>query len=218
MEWFEGLFQLPWGTILISLVVILLAIKFVWELIEWFMKKFNIETGSMKEKRKTQELLENNSKELKELSRTVNNQADQMKKDHDLLVKTSTGLQELKTCEKKDIENFQNNRTHDREQSFEIQKQLTEAIDNINEQLATMQKESIEREVADIRWEILKMGTDVSNGKVATREQYDYIARLYDRYEVLLEQLGQENGLITETVKFLQASYQETLRKGIKKA
>ena len=57
MEWFEGLFQLPWGTILISLVVILLAIKFVWELIEWFMKKFKIETGSMKEKRKTQELL-----------------------------------------------------------------------------------------------------------------------------------------------------------------
>jgi Mg2+ and Co2+ transporter CorA len=127
-------------------------------------------------------------------------------------------IAELKTCEKKDFENFKNNRTHDREQSFEIQKQLTEAIDNINEQLATMQKESIEREVADIRWEILKMGTDVSNGKIATREQYDYIARLYDRYEVLLAQLGQENGLITETVKFLQASYQETLRKGIKKA
>lgn len=218
MEWFEGLFQLPWGTIIISIAVILLSIKFVWELIEWFMKKFKIETGSMREKRKTHELLEDNSKELKRLSKVVDAQAEQLKNDHKLLIETSKGLKNLKDCEEKDVEKFKNNRIHDREQSFEIQRQLTEAIDKINTQLTVMQKESVEREVADIRWEILKMGTDVSNGKVATREQYDYIARLYDRYEVLLEQLGQENGLITETVKFLRESYQETLRKGIKKA
>ena len=42
MEWFAGLFQLPWGTILTSILIVLLAFKFIWELIEWFMKKFNI--------------------------------------------------------------------------------------------------------------------------------------------------------------------------------
>ena len=104
MEWFAGLFQLPWGTIIISIAVILLAIKFVWELIEWFMKKFKIETGSMREKRKTHELLQENSNELKRLSGVVDAQAEQLKNDHKLLIETSKGLKNLKDCEEKDIE------------------------------------------------------------------------------------------------------------------
>ena len=49
-EAFKALFELPWITIIISLVVILVAIKFIWELIEWFMKKFKIETEKKKKK------------------------------------------------------------------------------------------------------------------------------------------------------------------------
>ena len=106
---------------------------------------------------------------------------------------------------------------HEKDQNIKIQQELTDAINSINERIGVLRKESGEREVSDIRWEILKFGTDVSNGKIATRESYDYILKQYDRYEELLKELGQENGLINETVKFLKIKYQETLKQGIKR-
>ena len=214
MEAFEALFKLPWITILISLVIILVAIKFISELIEWFMKKFKIETGSMKEKRETRDLLSKNSGQLEQLVKDSEKQAKKFKEDHVLLLETYSGLKELKKCEKMDIENFKNNRIHDREQSFEIQKQLIDAIDNINESLQDMRKESIDREIGQIRWDILKFATDISNGKKMSKESYDFILKLYARYETLLDETGQENGLVDESVKYIKETYHERLVNG----
>lgn len=213
-EAFKALFELPWITIIISLVVILVAIKFIWELIEWFMKKFKIETGSMKEKRQTHELLSKNAGQLEQLVKDSEEQAKKFEEDHILLLETSRELKELKSCEKTDIENFKNNRIHDREQSFEIQKKLTDAIDNINKNLKDMRKESIDREIARIRWDILKFATDISNGKKASRESYDFISKLYTRYEELLDETGQENGLVDESVKYIRETYHQKLENG----
>lgn len=214
MEWFKGLFQLPWGTILISIVVILLAFKFIWELIEWFMKKFKIETGSSKEKKETQKLLTDNLNKLTELSKKSEEQSKRFEGDHKLLLETSEGLKELQQCEKNDIKEFKDNRVHDREQSFEIQKQLTEAIAKVNKNLEDMRKESIDREIAQIRWDILKFSTDISNGKKASRESYDFIEKLYRRYEELLELTGQTNGLVEESVNYIRESYRQKLENG----
>lgn len=214
MEAFEALFKLPWITILISLVIILVAIKFIWELIEWFMKKFKIETGSMKEKRETHNLLTNNSNQLAQLVKDNEKQAKKFEKDHILLLQTSEELKELKKSEKIDIENFKKNRVHDREQSFEIQKQLTDAIDNINDNLKDMRKESIDREIGQIRWDILKFATDISNGKKASRESYDFISKLYTRYETLLDEIGEENGLVDESVAYIKETYHQKLTNG----
>ena len=213
-EAFKALFELPWITIIISLVVILVAIKFIWELIEWFMKKFKIETGSMKEKRQTHELLSKNAGQLEQLVKDSEEQAKKFEEDHILLLETSRELKELKCCEKTDIENFKDNRIHDREQSFEIQKKLTDAIDSINESLKDMRKEGIDREIARIRWDILKFATDISNGKKASRESYDFISKQYTRYEELLEETGQENGLVDESVKYIRETYHQKLEKG----
>ena len=214
MEAFEALFKLPWITILISLVIILVAIKFIWELIEWFMKKFKIETGSMKEKRETRELLSKNAGQLEQLVKDSEEQAKKFEEDHILLLETSKELKELKSGEKTDIENFKNNRIHDREQSFEIQKQLTDAIDNINDSLKDMRKESIDREIGQIRWDILKFATDISNGKKASRESYDFISKLYTRYETLLDEIGEENGLVDESVAYIKETYHHKLTNG----
>ena len=213
-EAFKALFELPWITIIISLVVILVAIKFIWELIEWFMKKFKIETGSMKEKRQTHELLSKNAGQLEQLVKDSEEQAKKFEEDHILLLETSRELKELKSCEKTDIENFKNNRIHDIEQSFEIQKKLTDAIDSINESLQDMRKESIDREIARIRWDILKFATDISNGKKASRESYDFISKQHTRYEELLEETGQENGLVDESVKYIRETYHQKLENG----
>lgn len=214
MEWFKGLFQLPWGTILVGIVVILLAFKFVWELIAWFMKKFKIETGSSREKKEMQKLLTDNLNKLTELSKKSEEQSKRFEGDHELLLKTSEGLTELQRREKNDMKEFKENRVHDREQSFEIQRQLTDAISKINKNLEDMRKESIDREIAQIRWDILKFSTDISNGKKASREAYDFIEKQNRRYEELLELTNQTNGLVEESVSYIRESYRQKLENG----
>lgn len=214
MEWFAGLFQLPWGTILTGILIVLLAFKFIWELIEWFMKKFNIETGSMKEKKETQKLLKDNLEKLTELSEKSEKQSQLFETDHQLLLKTSKELEIFKKSEQLDIKEFKDNRVHDRAQSFEIQKQLTDAIANVNKNLEDMRKESIDREIGQIRWDILKFSTDISNGKKASREAYDFIEKLHRRYEELLEATGQTNGLVEESVAYIRESYRQKLENG----
>lgn len=217
LEAFKALFDFNWMVILVSIVVTLVAIKFLWELIEWFLKKLNIETGSMKERRKINEWLSTNSQQLKKLSEDTEKQAREFKEDHELLVKTVKDLKKLEDRDEQEVVDFKNHLVREKEQNIKLQQELTDAINSINDRIGMIRKESAEREVSDIRWEILKFGTDVSNGKIATRESYDYILKQYDRYEELLKELGQENGLITETVKFLKIKYQETLKQGIKK-
>lgn len=214
MEAFLKLFDLNWAIILIGIIVILVAFKFVWELVEWFLRKFNVETGSMKEKRETKELLKNNSEQLKTLASEAKSQAQKIEDDHNLLVKTSEELHTLREKEKTDIEKFKDNRIHDREQSFEIQEQLTTAINNINDSLTTMREENINREISTLRWDILKFSVDISNGKKASREAYDFILRTHARYEELLALTGQENGLVNESVDFIRENYHQKLKNG----
>lgn len=214
MEAFLNLFSLNWAVILIGIVVILVAFKFVWELIEWFLRKFNIETGSMREKRETKELLKNNSTQLETLASEAKTQAKKIEEDHNLIVKTSEELQALKQKEKTDIEKFKDNRVHDREQSLEIQEQLTTAINNINNSLTTIREENINREISTLRWDILKFSVDISNGKKASREAYDFILKSHTRYEELLSLTGQENGLVNESVDFIRENYHQKLKNG----
>lgn len=214
MEAFLNLFGLNWAVILIGIVVILVAFKFVWELIEWFLRKFNIETGSMREKRETKELLKNNSTQLETLASEAKTQAKKIEEDHNLIVKTSEELQALKQKEKTDIEKFKDNRIHDREQSLEIQEQLTTAINNINNSLTTIREENINREISTLRWDILKFSVDISNGKKASREAYDFILKSHTRYEELLSLTGQENGLVNESVDFIRENYHQKLKNG----
>lgn len=214
MEAFLNLFSLNWAVILIGIVVILVAFKFVWELIEWFLRKFNIETGSMREKRETKELLKNNSTQLETLASEAKTQAKKIEEDHNLIVKTSEELQALKQKEKTDIEKFKDNRVHDREQSLEIQEQLTTAINNINNSLTTIREENFNREISTLRWDILKFSVDISNGKKASREAYDFILKSHTRYEELLRLTGQENGLVNESVDFIRENYHQKLKNG----
>lgn len=214
MEAFLNLFSLNWAVILIGIIVILVAFKFVWELIEWFLRKFNIETGSMREKRETKELLKNNSTQLETLASEAKTQAKKIEEEHNLIVKTSEELQALKQKEKTDIEKFKDNRIHDREQSLEIQEQLTTAINNINNSLTTIREENINREISTLRWDILKFSVDISNGKKASREAYDFILKSHTRYEELLSLTGQENGLVNESVDFIRENYHQKLKNG----
>jgi hypothetical protein len=54
----------------------------------------------------------------------------------------------------------------------------------------------------------------ISNGRKYNREAYDHILRTYKKYEQILTDNHMENGLVEESVKFIQEVYHEKLKNG----
>lgn len=57
METLKNLTQYNWFVVVTAIVTAMLAFKFLSDLIEWFIKKFGIETKSMREKRENKKLI-----------------------------------------------------------------------------------------------------------------------------------------------------------------
>ena len=93
---------------------------------------------------------------------------------------------------------------HDNWQYKEILK-ISEGIEKITEQL-------YDKEIDDWRYEILNFCTELSNGKNFNQEAFDHIKRTYDKYENLLESRGMENGLVDESIKYIDDVYRQCLK------
>lgn len=109
---------------------------------------------------------------------------------------------------------------------------ITNAIDEIKKQQDTDREQSIKHDekiqkdleslagvffdkmLEDMRWRILDFASAVSDGRKFNRESYDFIIRTYDKYEKILEERNETNGLIDETIKFVKNKYQEQLEQG----
>lgn len=66
----------------------------------------------------------------------------------------------------KEIQQFKDNRTHDRDQSFDIQKQLTDSQTLLQNSVENLRKMLVNKEINDMRWEILDFSNAVMNGRV----------------------------------------------------
>ncbi|MGN1202813.1 MAG: hypothetical protein ACI4RF_05910 [Eubacterium sp.] len=111
------------------------------------------------------------------------------------------------------IDEFAKNRIHDREQSFEIQKQLTDAIQEISNKLDAIQSDFTNDKIENMRWKILRFANDLINGviseKTCYKEQFDNILKTYDNYENILEVNNMKNGQVEESMNFIRERYHE---------
>ena len=156
MEPIIELKEFDWWTIFLGIIVAILAFKFLYELFEWGIKKFGIETKSMREKRESKELLKETSILAKETS-TLAKETAKLAKNTDVLAKeTAANLEDLEERHTEDEKTFRNNlndymaesrkdrkalhdemakfttnRQNDRAQSIEIQKELSNSIKEI---------------------------------------------------------------------------------------
>ena len=73
----------------------------------------------------------------------------------------------------------------------------------------------VDKEIDDLRFKILDFASSISSGMKYNRESYDHILKIYGKYEKILEEHNMENGLVEESVKYIQSSYQELLKTGI---
>lgn len=73
----------------------------------------------------------------------------------------------------------------------------------------------VEKEIEDMRWEILNFCSALSNGRKYNREAYAHVFSTYEKYEKILEENNMENGLIEESMEFIRIKYKEDLKSGI---
>lgn len=147
MDNLKELIQIDWWYVLIAFVLLLVAVKFVWSLIDWlFFEKLGIETRKMKQRRQDSELL----KATAELARATSELAKQTAENLDKLQARHTTDEERHIKEEKEFRDnlntyieesrkdrkalhdkmtkFTDNRIADRKQSLEIQRELKDSI------------------------------------------------------------------------------------------
>lgn len=111
-----------------------------------------------------------------------------------------------------DIKNIDENRTHDREQSFKIQKDLVDNFAQVSNTLAEIKNDILEDKIERKRWNILNFADELrQNDGVADNERYNNVFRDYDDYERIIHDRGLSNGYVEESIKFIRLKYQEML-------
>ena len=116
--------------------------------------------------------------------------------DHELLLQTAQCLEKLQEKQKEDVEQ---SIRHDKE---------------IKNDLEKLTKMFVNKQIDDIRWELLDFCSALTGGRTYNREAFDHIFRVYKNYEKILEENNLENGLVTESMKVCEEIYRERLKAG----
>lgn len=129
----EQLGQINWWYIVISLIVLLAAIKFIWSLFDWlFIEKLGIETKKMKQRRQESKLLKDTTELAKTTAKNLDNlQKRHMKDEEEFRSNLNNYMEESRKDRKAlhdEMTKYSNNRTNDRRQSLQIQKELKNSI------------------------------------------------------------------------------------------
>ncbi len=115
------------------------------------------------------------------------------REEHTLLVRTSQNLDAL---QKTHAEDMQKSDLHDKVLQADVKKLTAMFID---------------KQIDDMRYEILNFSASLSAGHTYHREAFDHIMKLYHKYEKILSEHNLENGLVEESIKYIQEKYRESL-------
>ena len=187
MEILQNLPNYNWFVVVSAIIVAMLAFKFLSELFEWFVKKFGIETKSVREK----------------------------KENADLLKTTAKNLAKLQEKHTKDEENFSNKldkhiteSERDRNKLHIEQKSLTDSIKKLTSII-------VDKEISDYRWEIINLADKISEGKKVSKECLKHAIATHAKYEVVIEENGLTNGEVDISMEIINDEYRNRLKDGI---
>lgn len=100
---------------------------------------------------------------------------------------------------------------HDLKQ-YERLGKIEETLDKITDAIESQQEIVADIKVDAMRREILDFASCCGDKKRrATREQYAYILRTYDKYEAFLKKIGRTNGEAELSIKIIQREYERNL-------
>lgn len=127
--------KIDFSSVLIAVSAILFGIKVIVSLFEWVFHQLGLETKWMRKQREEHDLLIQTSQSLAELKEKHNHDVEESN-SHDENIKAElqsfmSDMKESITNTQNEIKQFAENRVHDREQSLQIQKELTNSIKEI---------------------------------------------------------------------------------------
>ena len=81
---------------------------------------------------------------------------------------------------------------------------LTRAVNQISESVD-------QNEIDRLRWEILDFSNSCQNGRRHTREEFDHIIRMHEKYESILTRRNESNGQVDMAYDYIKTLYQKCL-------
>lgn len=130
MEAIQNLTHYNWLVVVSAIIAAMLAFKFLSDLFEWFVKKFGIETKSMREKRENKELLKTTAENLASLQTRHTQDEEEFRNNLNNYIKESRADRKALHDEMKQ---YSQNRIADRQQSLQIQAELKDSIKVISD-------------------------------------------------------------------------------------
>lgn len=81
---------------------------------------------------------------------------------------------------------------------------LTRAVNQVSESVD-------QNEIDRLRWEILDFSNSCQNGRRHTREEFDHIIRMHEKYESILTRRNESNGQVDMAYDYIKTLYQKCL-------
>ena len=206
MEAIQELFNINFSYVFLSVFIILIGIKAIVSILEWVIEKLGLETKWKRKHREEHNLLIQTAQNLAALQKQHTHDVKESDAhDENIKEELSAFISEIKTSmlgTQNEIKQFAENRVHDREQSFKIQKELTDSQNNLAKSLSSI-SEKIDKmqHTTDLRFK----ESEEKNNKRIRAELKDKISQSYRYYH----ELGKINDMELEALEDLIEEYEE---------
>lgn len=94
-----------------------------------------------------------------------------------------------------------------------INGELTSRFEDMEKKVANLIKQRQEDEKDRIRWEILDFANSCRNGRKHTKDEYQHIIDLNDKYKKLLIETNDKNGVFEAEYEYIKTLYKERQEK-----
>ena len=96
----------------------------------------------------------------------------------------------------------------EKQESFcETQKEIRNSITSLN-------KSFVEKEVDDMRWDILEFANSLMAGGKYNKEQFDHALAIYSKYQRIIKENDMTNEQVDASMEFIKEKYQEHMLEG----
>lgn len=89
----------------------------------------------------------------------------------------------------------------------EINKDTTQALNSIISKLEVLSDDVIDLKIEEMRQKILDFASALNDGRIYTREQYNFVRKLYDSYEKFIVRTGKTNDEVEISMEIINSCY-----------
>ena len=230
MKELQQLADIDWWQVFLAICLLILGGKALLTAIDWFLfDKLKIETGKMKQQREDHEKLKTAYELARQTAENLNKLQERHEKNEEEFRRNlNTYIEESKEDRKllhDEITKFNQNRANDRQVSIEREKRLNDRITesneyrdrmvgNISDSLGKLTDMFIDKNIEDMRWEILNFCSALTSGRKYNKESFNHVIQIHEKYEKILEENNMENGQVTASMEVIMDIYKDKLKHG----